>query len=314
MDARPRDAPVPPGVEERRGARTGRGRRILSRLDGPARVSAAGLSLLALAGCGPAAPSGRPEAPRSLAGTEWRLVELAGAAPVPGPDVTLEIDEVRLGGYAGCNWYGAEYVAEGGRIEIGQAEGTARGCAEPPLEEQEAAYLRALGEAASYRVSGGELVLADRRGRDLLRFRRHLPLAMDPADLAGTGWRLVAIDGAPPPGVVTIVLRFGESTIEGFAGCRGFTGTYGARGEKIHVTSLGMTETECTDADRHEVEHRFVSRLSESARYRLGGGRLELSTDSGGALAFVAAAGPQAPASGGGCRSRGSGRAARSRA
>ena len=248
--------------------------------------------LLALPGCWPVGHSGRPEPRRSLAGTEWRLVSLQGAELASGSNVTLEIDEGRLGGFAGCNWYGGEYVAEDGRLEVGPTEGTARGCEDLAVEEQEAAYLRSLGEVASYRVSEGQLVLEDPRGRDLLRYARHVPLPMDPDELVGTEWRLVSSDGAPPPVGVAVVLRFGASSIEGFAGCRGLTGTYGARGERIHVTSLAMSETACANQALLEVEHRFISNLSEASRYRLGDGRLELLTDSGRVL-VLAAAGPR---------------------
>jgi putative lipoprotein len=251
--------------------------------------------LLVLVACSPAERAAPPEQPPSLSGTEWRLASLGGALLAAGAEVTLEIDDGRLGGYSGCNWYGAEYAEVDGRLDVGQTEGTARGCADAALDQQEAAYLRSLGEVASYRTTERELVLEDERGRELLRFTRHVPLAMDPAELVGTRWRLLETDGAPPPERVAVSLEFGEATFQGFAGCRGFTGAFGAEGEKIHVTRLAMNDTECADASLHDAEHRFLSVLSEAARYRLGDGRLVLTTDSGRTLVLAADGGPRQP-------------------
>ena len=89
---------------------------------------------LAIGACSPAGTPAPPERLPSLAGTEWRLVAIEGAEIAPGPNVTLEIEGGRLGGHATCNWYGSEYVAEDGRLELGLVESTARGCADPALE------------------------------------------------------------------------------------------------------------------------------------------------------------------------------------
>jgi heat shock protein HslJ len=129
---------------------------------------------LLLEGGGPAL---RFSAERSLPleGTEWRLDGIGGdgdtvSSVLSGTEGTAMFDrEGRVAGSGGCNGYGAPYTVEGEAIQVGEIAVTAIGC-EPDVMAQEAAFLEALGRAATYRIEGSTMTLHDAAGGFLLSF------------------------------------------------------------------------------------------------------------------------------------------------
>lgn len=111
---------------------------------------------------------------RDVAAHEWRLVEIEGAGPIGGVDVTLAFDEEgRLSGHTGANRYFASVEHDmDGRFAAGQAGSTRMFRDDPPgLMQQETRYLEALTRATGYRIVDGRLELvAD--GAVLLAFER----------------------------------------------------------------------------------------------------------------------------------------------
>jgi hypothetical protein len=83
-----------------------------------------------------------------------------------GTEITaLFGNDATLSGSAGCNNYNAPYEVNDNKITIGPAATTRKMCAEPEgTMEQEAAYLAALGSAATYEVVGDRLELSDSAG------------------------------------------------------------------------------------------------------------------------------------------------------
>jgi heat shock protein HslJ len=113
--------------------------------------------------------------------------------------------------------------------------------------------------------------------------------AMNPADLVGTRWRLRSVNDTMQSGDSAITLQLTARTMSGFAGCRAYTGTYQAEGDKIGFPSISMTETECNKGEAALLrEERFTTDLSEAAHYRLGATELEIATAPGRKLVFVA--------------------------
>jgi heat shock protein HslJ len=226
----------------------------------------------------------------SLNGTEWLLSSFNGKPPVPGSRITLEFEPDSLGGYSGCNWYGGAYTTAGTTLAVQEISGTARGCAAPAgIGKQESAYYRALRQVAAYGLIGNRLDLKSHTDELLLSFIRREPLAMDPADLVGTRWQLQSVNQRPPPTEVAITLSFSKDGLSGFAGCRGYTGTYVAEGDDIRVTSISMSETECGKGDALLLfEGQYTTDLSEAEHYRLDSDALEIATAPGRALVFAA--------------------------
>ena len=94
--------------------------------------------------------------------------------PVVGTSLTADFDESgRVSGSAGCNRYAAAYTASDIEIRISAAASTRMFCADPPgVMEQEAAFLAALAEAASFKVAGESLQLLDASGSVLVTLAR----------------------------------------------------------------------------------------------------------------------------------------------
>ena len=129
---------------------------------------------MVLAGCAtaaqrssaPAPQASAPSAPQ-LAGTEWRFASLHGR-PVP-EDVhaTLRFDDQgHASGRAGCNSYGASFLAGGdGALHFEQMLSTKMACLQPAgAMDTERGVMDALGHTAHARVVRGEMTLLDVTG------------------------------------------------------------------------------------------------------------------------------------------------------
>ena len=237
-----------------------------------------------LAGCGAAGEV-------DLDGSEWTLVELNGAALMPGTNITLSFEEGNAGGFAGCNAYGASYeTGRGGALSIGLMQRTVQACLEPAgVMEQEDAYWAALQAAAAYRVTGDRLEIEDGAGGSLLAFVRKVRADMDPADLVDTSWRLVSLNGASPVEGSSITMAFsGEGQASGMAGCREYEATYEASGDQIGFPYMSMSGDESCLADDalYLQEGAFTDALTWTTNYRLSEGRLEIETARGERLVF----------------------------
>lgn len=242
------------------------------------------LVLLLLGGCN-AVKGTVPRTAVDLEGSPWNLVSMRGEPLSGGSDITLEVEDDRLGGYGGCNWYGATYTANDESFNLGTIERTQRACADEAIGAREEAYFRALNEVEAYELGEATLILKDDRGVNLLEYVRKPRFDMDPEDLIGTSWHLQT-DGAPTSAATII---FARETLSGFGGCRGYSGTWTAEGDELHVSSISMDQTTCDSEELLEIEQQYTTDLSESRQYRLSGDRLELFTDSGRTLRFVAA-------------------------
>ncbi|MFL5383482.1 MAG: META domain-containing protein [Longimicrobiaceae bacterium] len=132
-------------------------------------------TLLALAlaiGCAPSGvaageASGGEAGP--LEGTEWSLVEVGGqparAAGTAGtPTLRLDAAQKRAMGNTGCNSYGGPYELSGESLRFGALASTRRACVDEELNRQESAYMRALDETRTWRITGSTLVLSGESG------------------------------------------------------------------------------------------------------------------------------------------------------
>jgi heat shock protein HslJ len=130
-----------------------------------------------LAACSAYSRSFRHNASPDLVGTGWTLTSLNGSGLIEDTEITLFFKEAYLGGAMTCNNYGGgpdsgKYTAtDDGRLAIPQLAVTVQLCSEPEgIMEQEAAYIQALHDAATYRVIDGRLEIADASGRTTLVF------------------------------------------------------------------------------------------------------------------------------------------------
>lgn len=240
---------------------------------------------------GPTSPSanGSP-----LAGTEWVLTSLEGNPLLDGTHITLEFRDDWLSGFAGCNTYGGGpdsggYVAGDGRtLTIPMIAITLQACSSPEgIMEQERAYVEALRSASDYQLDGDRLELQDAAGRTILAFAQQEVYDGSPADLLGTAWRLVSMDGRAPVDGSAITLVFhDEHRVGGHAGCRDYLVVYEADGESLDLLYMAMLGAACSEEVLQEQEGAYSTILGGAAHYRLGEGQLEILTIRGETLVF----------------------------
>jgi heat shock protein HslJ len=238
----------------------------------------------------------QPGASPDLVGTKWTLTSMDGSSLIEDTKIALYFEETHLGGAMTCNGYGGgrdsgKYTATSdGTLTILQLAVTVQLCSSPKgIMEQEAAYIEALLNTATYRVIDDRLEIDDAAGETKLVFVRKEQATMNPADLVGTGWQLVSLDddslaeGSP----FTLVFR-DEHRLHGQAGCRGYVGGYDAGESDIHLYWLAMMGTEhCLgQGTLPEWEGVYTTALESIEDYRLAKGRLELITVRGEVLVF----------------------------
>jgi arginine/lysine/histidine transporter system substrate-binding protein len=97
----------------------------------------------------------------------WRLVQINGAAVIPGTELTAVFgDSANLSGSAGCNTYTAGYQVSGNSLSIGPITTTQTICAEPPgVMDQESLYITVLGSATGFEIQGRQLTIRSARGQ-----------------------------------------------------------------------------------------------------------------------------------------------------
>lgn len=109
-------------------------------------------------------------APPELVGTEWVLTSLKGHSLLEDSNITLNFAD-KITGFAGCNWYEAEYTATMESVEIPEISRTARDCSTPErILQQEAAYLEALYTATAYRIVDARLEIVNEASETTLVF------------------------------------------------------------------------------------------------------------------------------------------------
>lgn len=218
----------------------------------------------------------------------WILEEGDGPSgavePVPGNDITLEVDGDAVRGSAGCNTYGGGVVIDGDSFDTGGLAVTEIGCP-GNLVGPETRYLEALEAVETAAVEGKTLTLT---GPDTeLVFRRVPPV--DPEPLTGTVWVLEGLVEGPalgsPASTATParLLLKDDKTFEGTTGCRSFTGAWTVSGDVVEVTQL-VFEGGCDRARAQDVHVGSV--LGSGFRALVDGRELTLTAESGG-LALV---------------------------
>jgi heat shock protein HslJ len=115
-----------------------------------------------LVGCG-----GQAE----LDGTRWVLTEWSVSSLAPGDfHITADFSDGHISGTSAVNQYGGPYKADSdGQFSVGALMSTEMAGAEPAMRA-EAAYIKLLQEARSYRLEDGRLTLTGDGGAELLIF------------------------------------------------------------------------------------------------------------------------------------------------
>ena len=108
-----------------------------------------------------------PQAAITLVGTPWTVTQYnngkqATVSPVVDSTITLEFGaDGTVSGNATCNTYNGSFTTDGNALSIGPLATTRMACASDELNAQEAQYLAALQNAATFEISNVTLVIRD---------------------------------------------------------------------------------------------------------------------------------------------------------
>ncbi len=101
---------------------------------------------------------------------DWVAEEIDGAPAHDKAKPTLRIGtDGKVSGRGGCNGFFGSAKVDGSKVEFGQIGSTQMAC-EQAVMDQEHKFHQALERAATFRIEGGKLLLADKGGKDILRF------------------------------------------------------------------------------------------------------------------------------------------------
>lgn len=110
-------------------------------------------------------------APLSLAETQWQLKTLNNAGVTSDRPLTLNLDETRINGYAGCNRFFGGYVASADGVFSTSATGTTKMACTGERDQLERDYLQHLSQTRRYAVVHDQLHLLDDQRQILLVYQ-----------------------------------------------------------------------------------------------------------------------------------------------
>jgi heat shock protein HslJ len=114
-------------------------------------------------------------------------------------------------------------------------------------------------------------------------------LAGGGAELEGTSWALVTINGQPPIAGRTPTLRFEDGSLGGNSSCNSFGGDYSVRGSQISFGEMFWTLMACPEGGVMEQEQAYMQALGKIEQFELQEGMLVLSGPDGTELIYTLA-------------------------
>jgi len=113
--------------------------------------------------------------------------------------------------------------------------------------------------------------------------------------LEGTTWRLVELGGRPAraagdDGMPTLHLDAAQKRASGNTGCNSFGGGYELSDASLRFGALASTRRACVDEALNQQETAFLRALADTRTWRIAGGTLILSGETGEVARFTARA------------------------
>lgn len=231
-----------------------------------------------------------------LAGTSWDVTNYnngkeAVVSILNGTNITLDFgQDNRVTGSASCNNYSGEFTSADNTLKVGPLITTLRACTEPEgVMEQEAQYLAALQNSATYEIAGDKLTIRDASGAMQVVATRAKPVT-----LAGSKWSVTSVNNGNQ-GVVSLIsgteisLNFGtDGKVNGNASCNTYNGAFEATDETLKVGPLATTRRACpTPEGVMAQEQQYLTALQNAATYEISNNSLTI-RDASGATQVVA--------------------------
>lgn len=211
---------------------------------------------------------------------KWTLIELEGQEVSRDTknqrDIyfTLNPEENRINGFAGCNTFFGEYKIEKGmRIRFSKLATTRMACPEGEIKEQD--VLNIFEIADNYTISGDILSLNVGRRAPLAVFKKST------SKITEKYWKLKTLEGKEVKMTknqereIHFILKVNDNSLNGFAGCNTFNGTYTLKeGNRIEFSKIATTLKACPDVAINESEFLKVFELANN--YTINGDELSL--------------------------------------
>ena len=212
----------------------------------------------------------------SFDGATWILESIDGQPPIADTHLTLTVDGPQFGGFDGCNGFGGRHesgdpvVRRNGKISVPPYAKTAAGCPTPEILAQAKRYLSVMVDEAKARVADDHLHIVDSSGHVVLVFARERPLAGQPSDLVGTGWRLVDDEAIYGGEGATTLLFLNAWVATGTTVCRDYTVGYAASAGGIRSHYKGMSGSgERCSSEVSRQEHQFIEDFGWADEYSI---------------------------------------------
>lgn len=101
---------------------------------------------------------------------DWVAEDIGGIGVIEKQKSTLRIAaDGKVSGRGACNGYFGSATVDGSSIKFGQMGSTQMACEQAAMD-QEHRFHQALERAATFRIEEGKLLVADKDGKDILRF------------------------------------------------------------------------------------------------------------------------------------------------
>ena len=230
--------------------------------------------LMFLAAC--ASPASQQEAPTNLTSSIWVLSLLMDKATIPGTSISAEFTtDGKVSGSSGCNQYSSTYTVSGSTIKISTPMASTLMACSQEIMNQESAYLKALGEAKTFSISGAQLTLTGADNANLLVYKTQSQ------DLAGTSWEVIGYNNGKQAVTSvllgsTITLDFAaDGSLSGNSGCNTYKGSYTVTGDQITIGPLASTRMACSQ-ELMDQESQYLAALGSAATYQIKDTGLEL--------------------------------------
>ena len=245
--------------------------------DGEAAVTSAPVMLVTSGDTGPA-----------LEDTLWKLSEYLSESGelqpvIPDTVIDAQFAAGKVSGSAGCNRYFGGYTS-GPKNQLlfdGGMGATQMACVQP-VAIQERRYLGLLSGVNSREIRGEQLLLLDKQGELVLKYRAETPLALE-----NTSWQATGINNGRG-GVVSsatttrVIAMFTDGKVSGSAGCNNYSASYEISDSLITIGPVMTSRRQCAEPEGIMAqEQEFLQALAAAAQYTLTADRLELRDGNG---------------------------------
>ena len=213
---------------------------------------------------------------------------------VEGTQISLHFhDDGRFTANAGCNTLLADLTITDDVLQIDGVGMTEMGCP-PDLMEQDRWLAEFLGSSPAWALDGDDLTLSSGVTELVLLDRE---VADPDRPLEGIRWEVDTIISGDGPdsaassmiggteGDAWLEIIDGQLTAE--SGCREFSGTANAEGDRLVFTEVSQTDQAC-DPAHSDVDDTMMSIFAGEADYEITASRLTLSGPAGAGLSFRA--------------------------